>query len=226
MTVRTGRSFAAWALILFAIAGAGPLPAQGAENETAEPSLSPDDVANVIRVERYLNTLDTIQARFVQISSDGNYAEGEVQVSRPDNLRFDYDPPATALLIATGSTLLFYDKELKQASFIPLWETPLWFLAGEQVKFEDDLEILGVEEGLGTISIKLRQSDSPETGTLTLIFSDKPLALRKWEVLDQQGVLTQVSLINPEFGGNIDAELFEYDDLEINRGQRPESDRR
>ena len=220
MTVRTGRSFAAWALILFAIAGAGPLPAQGAENETAEPSLSPDDVANVIRVERYLNTLDTIQARFVQISSDGNYAEGEVQVSRPDNLRFDYDPPATALLIATGSTLLFYDKELKQASFIPLWETPLWFFLGDDIRLDDDLEVVAVEEGLGTIAVTLRQKDEREAGQVKLIFSDSPLALKKWEVLDPQGVVTQVSLINPQYGVAIDDEVFEYNDLEINRGQR------
>lgn len=220
MTVRTGRNLAAWALILFAIAGGGSLPAQGAEDETAEPSLSPDDVANVIRVERYLNTLDTIQARFVQISSDGNYAEGEVQVSRPDNLRFDYDPPATALLIATGSTLLFYDKELKQASFIPLWETPLWFFLGDDIRLDDDLEVIAVEEGLGTIAVTLRQKDEREAGQVKLIFSDSPLALKKWEVLDPQGVVTQVSLINPQYGVAIDDEVFEYNDLEINRGQR------
>ena len=186
----------------------------------AETPLSPDDVANVTRVERYLNTLETLQSRFVQISSNGGFAEGEVFVSRPGNLRFDYDPPATALLIANGLTLLYYDKELKQASFIPLWETPLWFFAGEQVVFNDGLEILSIEEGLGTLSVELRQEDSPEAGTVTLVFSDKPLALRKWEVLDPQGVTTQVSLINQSYGVEIDEEIFEYDDLEINRGQR------
>ena len=196
------------------------LPALAAEQE-----LSPDEVASVVRVEHYLNNLASLQARFIQVTSNGGFAEGEVFVRRPGNLRFDYDPPATALLIANGLTLLYYDKELKQASFIPLWETPLWFLAGETVKFEDALEVLGVEEGLGTVSVILRQRESPEVGTVTLIFSDEPLALRKWEVLDSQGVVTQVSLINPYFGGEIDEALFEYDDLEINRGQQRVIDR-
>ncbi|MDX1400295.1 MAG: outer membrane lipoprotein carrier protein LolA [Kiloniellales bacterium] len=213
------RALAFAACLFFPVSGAGPAVA-------AEAQLSPDDVSTVVRIERYLNSLLSMQARFVQVSSNGGFAEGEVFVLRPGNLRFDYDPPATALLIANGLTLLYYDKELKQASFIPLWETPLWFLAGEEVKFEEELEILGVEEDLGTISLKLRQSDSPQAGTLTLIFSDKPLALRKWEVLDQQGVLTQVSLINPEFGGAIDEDLFDYDDLEINRGQNPVTERK
>ena len=84
----------------------------------AETPLSPDDVANATRIEHYLNTFDSLRSRFVQISSNGGFAEGEVFVLRPGNFRFDYDPPATALLIANGLTLLYYDKELKQASFI------------------------------------------------------------------------------------------------------------
>lgn len=186
----------------------------------AETPLSPDDVANVTRVEHYLNTLDSLRSRFVQISSNGGFAEGEVFVLRPGNLRFDYDPPSTALLIANGLTLLYYDKELKQASFIPIWETPLWFFTGEQIVLKDGLEVLAVEEGLGTLTVVLRQEETPEAGTVTLVFSDKPLTLRKWEVLDPQGVTTQVSLINPHYGVEIDEEIFEYDDLEFNRGQR------
>ena len=86
----------ALAFALLALPGAG----RATEMGPSVAALSPDDVANVIRVEQYLNRIDTIQARFVQISSNGNFAEGEVFVSRPGNLRFDYDPPAMALLIA------------------------------------------------------------------------------------------------------------------------------
>ena len=214
------RTLAACALAALLMPGAWPSRTLAAETEGAGPALSPDDVANVVRVERYLNTIDTIYARFVQISSDGNYAEGEFFVSRPGNLRFDYDPPSTALLIATGSTLLYYDKELKQASFIPLWETPLWFFVDDQVRLDGDLEVTSVEEGLGTISVAIREKEEREAGQVTLVFSDSPLALKKWEVLDRQGIVTQVSLINPQYGVAIDEEVFDYHELEINRGQR------
>ena len=183
-------------------------------------ALSPDDVASITRIELYLNQLQTMQSRFVQISSNGSYAEGEVVVSRPGSLRFDYDPPHTALLIASGLTLLYYDKELKQASFLPLWETPLWWLVREEVDLTDGLKVMGVEEGLGTLSITLRDGDNPESGEVKLVFSDAPLTLRRWEIVDPQGVLTQISLVDPLFGIEVDEALFEYDDLEINRGQR------
>jgi len=191
-----------------------------ADDKVEPPPLSPDDIAILTRIEDYLNRLDSLQARFVQISSNGAYAEGEVYVDRPGRLRFDYDPPSTVLLVSNGLTLLYYDRELKQASYIPLWETPLWFLVREKVELGGDLLVTKVEEGLGTLSVTLQDRESPENGKVTLIFSDSPITLRKWEVTDAQGVLTQVSLINPLYGEEIDPELFEYSQFELNKGQR------
>jgi len=217
------RSFAWVFLALFFLAAPWPLAAgrtaTAAETDKVA-ALSPDQVASITRIELYLNQLRTMQSRFVQISSNGSYAEGEVVVSRPGSLRFDYDPPHTALLIASGLTLLYYDKELKQASFLPLWETPLWWLVREEVDLTDGLQVMGVEEGLGTLSVTLRDGENPETGEVKLVFSDAPLTLRRWEIVDPQGVLTQVSLVDPRFGIEVDEALFEYEDLEINRGQR------
>ena len=161
-----------------------------------------------------------MQARFVQTSSNGGYAEGEVFVDRPGHMRFDYDPPTPVLLIANGLTLLYYDKELKEATFLPLWETPLWFLIREEVRFDDNVEIVGIEEALGTLKVGLRDPDNPDSGTVTLIFSDRPLTLRRWQLIDPQGIETQVSLVNPVYGQAIDDDLFKYGNLEIHNKVR------
>src|SRR5690606_2950004 len=80
-------------------------------------SLSPDEVATLSRVERYLNDIKTLQGRFVQVSSNGSYAEGEDYLDRPGQMRFDYDPPVPVLIIANDLSLLYYDAELKEATF-------------------------------------------------------------------------------------------------------------
>ncbi len=204
-----------------ALLAALPAAAAGPTQIAAQAGrLSPDEVAALTRVERYLNDIKTMQARFVQVSSNGAYAEGEVYLDRPGQMRFDYDPPTPVLIIANGLSLLYYDKELKQATFLPLWETPLWFLIREEVRFDDNVEILGIEEALGTLRMTLRDPEAPDGGEVTLVFSDEPLALRKWELVDPQGIATQVSLVNPVYGGRIDSDLFEYRDLEIYRGGR------
>ncbi len=184
-------------------------------------TLTPADKANVERALGYLNGIGTLRARFVQISSNGAYAEGQVLLKRPGRMRFDYDPPVPALLIADGLSLLYFDRELKEASFLPLWETPLWFLLREEVKLSDDMRVEKVEQARGALRVTLRDAGNPDIGAVTLVFQDKPLALRKWQIVDAQGVLTEVSLVNPEFGVEIAAESFEHSNLDIaNPGAR------
>ena len=213
------RTFLAAALILAAgLGGAAPLSAA-----TERAALSPDQSAAVRRAVRYLNDMTTLEARFIQVSSNGSYAEGRVIIQRPGRLRFDYDPPHPVLIIANGLSLLFYDRDLKQASFLPLWETPLWFLIRERVTLTEDVVVTGVEQALGTLRITLEDRKLADAGSVTLVFSDRPLDLKKWEIVDAQGVAIQVSLVNPRYGIEVDQEAFDYSDLEIDSGvRRPE----
>ncbi|MEM7225084.1 MAG: outer membrane lipoprotein carrier protein LolA [Pseudomonadota bacterium] len=182
---------------------------------SAATELDGDQLAAVLRAEIYLNQIKSFQARFVQISSNGAFAEGEVFVDRPGKLRFEYDPPNPILLIADGINLLYYDKELKQSTFIPLWETPLWFLIRDQIDLSKGVEVTDVELAKGVIRMTLQEEDAGDAGAVTLEFSDKPFALRKWEVVDPQGITTQVALINPEFGVALDKKVFDYGDLDV-----------
>ncbi len=204
------------ALLLAALVAASGLCASAPVAVAAEPvALSPDQSAAVRRAVRYLNDLSTLEARFIQISSNGAYAEGDVIIQRPGKMRFEYDPPHPVLIIANGLSLLFYDREIKQASFLPLWETPLWFLIRERVTLSEDVVVSAVEQSPGALRITITDKELSETGSVTLVFSDRPLALKKWEITDAQGILTQVSLINPRYGIEDDALAFDYRDLEI-----------
>ena len=210
------RMFLAAVLILAAGLGASA-PLLGAAERAA---LSPDQSAAVRRAVRYLNAMTTLKARFIQVSSNGTYAEGQMIIQRPGRLRFDYDPPHPVLIIANGLSLLFYDRDLKQASFLPLWETPLWFLIREEVTLTEDVVVTGVEQAFGTLRITLEDREIADAGSVTLVFSDRPLDLKKWEIVDAQGVTTQVSLVNPRYGMEVDQEAFDYSDLEIETGVR------
>ena len=208
------RTFLAAVLILAAGLG-GAAPLSGAAERAV---LSPDQSAAVRRAVRYLNDMTTLKARFIQVSSNGTYAEGQMIIQRPGRLRFDYDPPHPVLIIANGLSLLFYDRDLKQASFLPLWETPLWFLIREEVTLSEDVVVTGVEQAFGTLRITLEDREMADAGSVTLVFSDRPLDLKKWEIVDAQGIMTQVSLVNPRYGMEVDQEAFDYSDLEIESG--------
>ena len=198
----------------FAAAALAAAPQLGAAGQT--PAARPlADLEDIARAETYLNRIKTMRARFIQIASNGSYAEGVVSLHRPGRMRFEYDPPHPVLLIADGLNLLFYDKELKQATFIPLWETPLWFLLREKVDLTHAVRVTEVARGDGALRMSMEERGAEgEGGAVTLVFSERPFALRKWEVTDAQGVTTTVALLNPRFDVALADELFEYGDLD------------
>ena len=53
---------------------------------------------------------------------------------------------------------------------------------------------------------------APDNGSLTMVFSDQPLALRQWTIVDQQHHTTTVSLSQQQFGMALDPNLFVYQD--------------
>ena len=64
----------------------------------------------------------------------------------------------------------------------------------------------------GQLQVSLIRTASPGEGTLTLIFSDNPLTLRQWIVVDQQGKSTRVAFTNMDVGASIDGSEFEHQD--------------
>ena len=189
-----------WAALAGTAAGAADTPAGAALSET--------DSANVARVEAYINTLKTVQSRFMQMSSEGSYAEGNFYLSRPGRMRIEYDAPVPVLIVANKSVLVYYDKSLEQTSYIGLDSTPAGILVGAEVSFSGKVSVTGFERGSNALRVTLAQTEDPLGGSITLVVSDNPMVLRKWAVTDAQGVVTNVSLLGARFGVALDPELF------------------
>lgn len=187
-------------------------------------ALPPEQQEDVKRAADYLENLTTLEARFIQLTSNGEEARGELLLARPDRLRFEYDPPHPLLLVANSGQLLYYDRELKEASYVAVSDTPLWFLLREEIDFADEIDILAVENGPGVLRLTLADPDEPNGGRLTLVFSDNPLQLRQWEVIDGQGIMTRITLADPRFGVEIDSDEFRQYNIDTRRGSRPPGD--
>ena len=175
--------------------------------------LSPSDIADVKRAEAYLDQLKTVEARFIQMSSDGGYAEGDIWISRPGNLKIEYDPPLPVLIVTKSLSLVYYDKELKQVTYVPLSATPAHYLVREKLDiFGDELTITDFRKDSGILQITIVKTEDPLEGSITLVFGDKPLVLRQWIVQDAQDLSTSVTLMGARYDGPIDDKIFEFRD--------------
>jgi outer membrane lipoprotein-sorting protein len=175
-------------------------------------AFTPQDRADLARIEVYLNGLRTLKARFLQVSPDGGATEGNAWLQRPGRMRFEYDKPSPFLLVAGFGSAVFYDSQLNQTTSVPLATTPLGILLADNFKLSGDITVTAINRLPGQIQVTTIRTASPADGSLTLVFADAPLALRQWAVVDGQRQETRVSLFGIELGGNFPARMFEFND--------------
>lgn len=169
-------------------------------------------------IEDYLNAISTLSSRFMQVTSQGHFAQGQFLMARPGRMRIDYDPPTPVLIVSDGTWVMYKDEELDQISHMPLSQVPAAMFIGEHVDFfAEDLLITDYENAAGVLRLTLQRTEDPMEGSLTLVFAARPLQLKQWSVVDAQGVLTTVSLLGPTFGAPLADDLFKVESRLLER---------
>jgi outer membrane lipoprotein-sorting protein len=196
------RAFGAALVLLTPMIAAAAAPAPAV--------LTPQDTLELQRIALYLNGIRTMTARFRQVANNGGVSAGKLWVARPGRMRFEYDPPTPITLIADSTYVYSWDKELKQASKYELRSTPAWFLLREPISFGGDVTVTRFEHVGAAVGVTVVESAQPDAGSLTLVFTENPLNLRQWIVVDQQGKTTTVMVSDLQFGMALDPTLFQY----------------
>lgn len=191
-----------------------PMTARGRASDATTPAaatLSPADRGWVQRVQQTLAGITTLKAHFLQIAPDGRTSQGTAWLDRPGRMRFEYAKPSPLLLVAGRGKLVFNDSELKQTTSLLLDKTPLGLLLRPDLTLSGDVTLTAFYHADGQLQLTLVRTASPGDGSLTLIFSDQPLALRSWSVIDAQGRQTRVDLDDIVLGTGLPQNLFNTD---------------
>ncbi|MGF1475539.1 MAG: outer membrane lipoprotein carrier protein LolA [Geminicoccaceae bacterium] len=168
---------------------------------------SPERMAEV---ESYLNSIETMKARFTQVAPDGRYSTGELYLHRPSRMRLDYDPPSKVLVVATDWRLVFWDGATEQQTVIPVSQTPVKLLLDEQISLSGEISVVDWYEQAGELVLTVITTENPAQGRLQLVLGQQPFELRRWAVTDAQGLTTHVILEDVETGVALDRSLFRW----------------
>jgi outer membrane lipoprotein-sorting protein len=188
------------------------IPLAAAHAAPAEVELNSQDTLVLQRVAAYLNGIRTMTARFSQLAGNGQQSSGTMYISRPGRMRFEYDPPNPITLLADTFYVYYWDKDLHQMQQVGLKSTPAWFFLRDPINFNADSIVTGFEQADNQVQVSVVERASPDSGSLTMVFTENPLALRQWTVVDQQGKTTTVTLSDPQYGVALDPKLFQYND--------------
>ena len=192
------------------------------------------------RIEAYLNTIHTLQARFSQASTRGD-GSGTAWIERPGRMRLQYDPPSRVVLVAARGRVVYADAATGASSSLPLSRTPLSMLLAERIVLSGPVTVVSVlrTRGLGaalapegaagagpligsavpgeaggdalrSVEVTLRSTEHPGQGQLSLSFSDAPLRLRGLVLVDGRGETTRLSLSGVQVGVPTEDTLFQF----------------
>jgi outer membrane lipoprotein-sorting protein len=173
------------------------------------------------RISSYLNALETAQAGFTQINPDGTISTGRLFIKRPGRARFEYDPPEEALVMAGGGQVAIFDgkSNLGRPEQYPLAQTPLSIILERNVNLARRNMVVGhTYDGTAT-TVVAQDPEHPEYGRIELNFTDNPVELRQWVVVDGSGARTTIILRDMTTGGDLRASLFNitYETQQRNR---------
>lgn len=160
-------------------------------------------------ISGYLNGLQTATAPFTQINDDGSLSTGTLYIKRPGRVRFEYDPPEDAVVVAGGGAVVIFDpKSNTQPDSYPLSRTPLSIILAPTVDLgRADMVTGHAYDGTATI-VQAQDPEHPEYGNIQLSFTADPVELRRWVINDSGGGQTTVILQSLETGGRISDTLF------------------
>jgi len=146
-------------------------------------------------LSKYLNGLTTVQAQFTQINPDGTLSTGKILIKRPGKIRFEYDPPNNALVMASAGALAIFDpKGNPQPESYPLNKTPLGLLLDKNIDLQRTNMVVGhIYDGTAT-QVSVQDPEHPERGRMDLVFTGPTPELRQWVVHNENGEQTIVVL--------------------------------
>ena len=164
---------------------------------------------NVAPINSYLQAMRSAQGRFTQVNPNGSKQTGTFYLAKPGRIRFEYDSPKGAMVIADGAWVGVFDpKSNRNPTRYPLDRTPLALLLRDRLSLAEPGLVLGATRGPDGTDITVVDPRAPQEGRMRMRFSDDPIRLREWEITTKTGQKTRVVLSGLTAGAAVDRSLF------------------
>ena len=164
---------------------------------------------NVSAINGYLQNLRSAQGRFRQTNPNRSVQTGRFYLAKPGRIRFEYDSPKGAMVIADGAWVGVFDpKSNRNPTRYPLDRTPLGLLLRDRLSLAQPGLVLGATRDAQGTDITVVDPRAPQEGRMVMSFGDSPVRLRQWEITTKSGQRTRVELLDYATGVRLDPTLF------------------
>lgn len=161
-------------------------------------------------ISAYLNGITTAEAPFTQMNADGSRSTGRLFIRRPGRIRFEYDPPERALVVAGGGMVAVFDGRSNQrAEQYPIRRTPLHLILADRVDLTRARMVVAHDFDGTSTTVTAQDPERPQEGRIQMFFRDGPVRLTQWVITDNAGYRTTTVLGDLRTGVTLSPFLFD-----------------
>jgi len=173
------------------------------------PSVVTADPTSLEKLTLYLNNIKTLEANFEQINNDNSVSTGSLLIKKPGKLRMKYEEPnESVVLVSSGLVTIFDLKSNAPPQNFALENSPFRVLLFSDLSLE--MVNMGVnydsEESKTILTVK--DLENQNEGYIEMTFTDNPIILEQWLLVNSMEEKIIVKLTNVFIGGNISNNLF------------------
>ncbi len=189
------------------------------------PVFAEEEPPGVVKLNRFLDTVDTLTAEFGQEVYDADEAlleeaAGSFALARPERFIWRYRDPYEQVVLADGEQLWMYDVELEQATVSPLEEgagSPAMLLSGRAAVLETfDIASATASSGLDWVRLEPKASGT-DFQRVAIGFDAEGLP-RELEFVNALDQVTHIRFSDIVVNEALDEDVFELelpDDVEV-----------
>jgi outer membrane lipoprotein-sorting protein len=101
--------------------------------------------------------------------------------------------------------------DLDQVTHIDYDDIPASMILSDKIKIDGEkVKVIDFYQDTGSTSITLDYSQKGDIGPITLVFSNNPMELKQWKIVDPQSVEVSVSLYDAKKDIEINEDVFKF----------------
>ena len=174
------------------------------------PSVVTADPISLEKLTLYINNIKTLEANFEQINNDNSVSTGSLFIKKPGKLRMKYEEPNESIvLVSSGLVTIIDPKSNAPPQNFALENSPF------RVLLFSDLSLEMVNMGINYNSEKsktiltVKDLENQNEGYIEMTFTDNPIVLEQWLLVNSMEEKIIVKLTNVSLGGNMSNTSFD-----------------
>ena len=174
------------------------------------PSVVTADPISLEKLTLYINNIKTLEANFEQINNDNSVSTGSLFIKKPGKLRMKYEEPNESIVLVSSGFVTIIDlKSNAPPQNFALENSPF------RVLLFSDLSLEMVNMGINYNSEKsktiltVKDLENQNEGYIEMTFTDNPIVLEQWLLVNSMEEKIIVKLINVSLGGNMSNTSFD-----------------